>query len=60
LEPVGVILGGIAGHCICTGCAVMFGHAISEKISERAVALVGGVVFLGFGGKSQAIGPVLL
>ena len=56
-EPFGVIFGGIAGHCICTGCAVMFGHAISEKISERSVALVGGTVFLGFGVFNLVMGP---
>jgi putative Ca2+/H+ antiporter (TMEM165/GDT1 family) len=56
-EPFGVIFGGIAGHCICTGCAVMFGQMISTKISERSVAIVGGVVFLGFGVYNLVSGP---
>ena len=56
-EPFGVIFCGIAGHCICTGCAVMFGQMISTKISERSVALVGGIVFLGFGVFNLVMGP---
>lgn len=56
-EPFGVIFGGIAGHCVCTGCAVMFGQMISTRISERSVALVGGVVFMGFGVYNLVVGP---
>uniref|UniRef100_A0A7E4ZZ13 GDT1 family protein n=1 Tax=Panagrellus redivivus TaxID=6233 RepID=A0A7E4ZZ13_PANRE len=44
----GVILGGITGHGICTGIAVVFGRLLAQRISVRTVTLVGGVVFLLF------------
>jgi len=45
---VGVILGGIVGHAICTGIAVIGGRLLAQRISVRTVTLVGGVVFLVF------------
>jgi len=56
-EPFGVVFGGIAGHCICTGIAVIGGKMVSNHISERSVALVGGFVFLGFGAMTAWLGP---
>ena len=56
-EPFGVIFGGIIGHCMCTGVAVLGGKMISNHISERSVALVGGFVFLGFGIVTAIMGP---
>ena len=47
-EPVGITLGGILGHSICTGLAVLGGKFLSERISTRTVTLVGGLVFIGF------------
>eukprot|EP00455_Lapot_gusevi_P049529 TRINITY_DN703_c0_g1_i1.p1 TRINITY_DN703_c0_g1~~TRINITY_DN703_c0_g1_i1.p1 ORF type:complete len:274 (+),score=114.19 TRINITY_DN703_c0_g1_i1:76-897(+) len=47
-DPVGVTLGGILGHAICTGMAVIGGRILSTKISPRAVNGVGGVLFLVF------------
>ncbi|XP_060530875.1 transmembrane protein 165 [Cylas formicarius] len=44
----GVILGGIIGHSICTGVAVLGGRMIAQKISVRTVTIIGGVVFLVF------------
>lgn len=44
----GVIIGGILGHSICTGLAVLGGRMIAQKISVRTVTLVGGAVFLIF------------
>ncbi|XP_058829131.1 uncharacterized protein LOC131688699 [Topomyia yanbarensis] len=44
----GVILGGVIGHAICTGLAVIGGRMIAQKISVRTVTLIGGVVFLLF------------
>lgn len=44
----GVILGGVLGHAICTGLAVIGGRLLATKISERAVALTGGLLFLSF------------
>lgn len=44
----GVIIGGVIGHAICTGLAVIGGRMIAQKISVRTVTLIGGVVFLIF------------
>ncbi|KAF2898990.1 hypothetical protein ILUMI_07188 [Ignelater luminosus] len=44
----GVILGGILGHSVCTGMAVLGGRMIAQKISVRTVTIIGGVVFLLF------------
>lgn len=44
----GVILGGVVGHAICTGVAVVGGRLLASRISERAVALMGGVLFVTF------------
>jgi len=44
----GVIIGGILGHTICTGVAVVGGRMIAQKISVRTVTIIGGIVFLLF------------
>ncbi|KAK4886446.1 hypothetical protein RN001_002717 [Aquatica leii] len=44
----GVIIGGILGHSICTGLAVLGGRMIAQRISVRTVTIIGGVVFLLF------------
>ncbi|XP_037956553.1 transmembrane protein 165 isoform X2 [Teleopsis dalmanni] len=44
----GVTVGGIIGHSICTGLAVIGGRIVAAKISVRTVTIVGGIVFLGF------------
>jgi len=46
---VGVALGGILGHAVCTGAAVIGGKHLASRISERTVALCGGMLFLIFG-----------
>ena len=48
-EPVGVTLGGTLGHSVCTGLAVVGGRMLAARISEKTVALSGGVLFLLFG-----------
>lgn len=40
--------GGVIGHFICTGVAVIGGRMVATKISVRTVTLIGGVVFLSF------------
>lgn len=45
---LGVTLGGILGHAVCTGIAVLGGRIVAQKISVRSVTLIGGVVFLLF------------
>lgn len=49
LEKKGVTAGGIVGHAICTGAAVLGGRHAAAHIDERTVHLVGGVLFLAFG-----------
>jgi putative Ca2+/H+ antiporter (TMEM165/GDT1 family) len=43
-----VILGAIAGHCVCTLAAVVGGKLLAAKISMRQVTLAGAVSFLVF------------
>jgi len=40
-DPVGVTLGGIIGHALCTGIAVVGGRMLAARISEKTVATVG-------------------
>lgn len=53
----GVIAGGIIGHSICTGLAVIGGRMIAQRISVRTVTLIGGVVFLIFALSALIFGP---
>lgn len=46
---VGVSLGGILGHCMCTGAAVLGGRQMAAYVAERTLAITGGVLFLAFG-----------
>lgn len=56
-DPFGVIIGGLIGHAFCTGLAVLGGRMLASKISERTVAIVGGLLFLFFGFTSFWFGP---
>ena len=47
-DPYGVTIGGIIGHGLCTGIAVIGGRMLASRISEKAVATVAGFTFLGF------------
>lgn len=47
-NTVGVTLGAILGHTICTVIAVMGGRLIAGRISERMVTAIGGLLFLLF------------
>lgn len=53
----GVIIGGLIGHAFCTGLAVIGGRMLAARISEKTVAIVGGVLFLAFAIHSFAVGP---
>ncbi|XP_053678414.1 uncharacterized protein LOC128728790 [Anopheles nili] len=53
----GVIAGGVIGHSICTGLAVIGGRMIAQRISVRSVTLIGGVVFLLFALSALLFGP---
>jgi len=56
-DPIGVTVGGVIGHACCTGLAVMGGKLLATRISERTVAITGGVLFLIFGLHSLYYGP---
>lgn len=53
----GVCVGGVLGHTICTGLAVICGALIAKKISVRMVTLIGALIFLGFAVASIFIDP---
>lgn len=53
----GVIVGGILGHAMCTGLAVIGGRMIAQRISVRTVTIIGGVVFLLFAFSAFIISP---
>ncbi|GAA0164029.1 hypothetical protein LIER_19758 [Lithospermum erythrorhizon] len=48
-NPLGVVLGGILGQALCTTAAVLGGKSLASQISERVVALSGGILFIVFG-----------
>uniref|UniRef100_A0A7C9D2D8 GDT1 family protein n=1 Tax=Opuntia streptacantha TaxID=393608 RepID=A0A7C9D2D8_OPUST len=48
-NPFGVVLGGILGQALCTVAAVVGGKSLASQISEKMVALFGGVLFIIFG-----------
>lgn len=48
-NPVGVTIGAILGHTICTAIAVIGGRMLAGQISERTLTGVGGCLFLVFG-----------
>lgn len=48
LQPVGVVAGAAAGHTVCSSLAVFGGEWLGKRISQRAVAFGGGLLFLVF------------
>eukprot|EP00798_Chlamydomonas_sp_ICE-L_P022387 gene22387-29494_t len=56
-DPVGVTIGGILGHMVCTGAAVIGGRHLAQHINERTVAVFGGVLFIIFGVHALYTGP---
>ncbi|XP_075234633.1 putative divalent cation/proton antiporter TMEM165 isoform X2 [Lycorma delicatula] len=57
-DVFGVTLGGIIGHALCTGLAVLGGRFIAQRISVRTVTIIGGVVFLVFALSALIFNPV--
>lgn len=57
VDVLGVTLGGILGHAICTGAAVLGGRHLATHIHERTVGIVGGVLFILFGLHALWEGP---
>ncbi|KAK8406472.1 hypothetical protein O3P69_007256 [Scylla paramamosain] len=56
-DVYGVVLGGLLGHFLCTGLAVIGGRLIASKISVRTVTIIGGITFLVFAASALIIGP---
>jgi len=56
-DPIGVTIGSFLGHAACTGLAVIGGRLLATRISEKQVALAGGIVFLLFAAHSLYVGP---
>lgn len=54
---LGVIVGGLVGHAFCTGLAVIGGRMLAARISEKTVAIIGGLLFLFFALTSFMFGP---
>lgn len=50
-------IGGVLGHAMCTGLAVIGGRLLATKISERTVAIAGGLLFIVFAIHSVYAGP---
>ncbi|KAL6566402.1 hypothetical protein OROGR_002017 [Orobanche gracilis] len=48
-NTIGVVLGGILGQALCTTAAVLGGKSLASQISEKIVALSGGILFIVFG-----------
>ncbi|XP_010527534.1 PREDICTED: GDT1-like protein 5 [Tarenaya hassleriana] len=48
-NPFGVVLGGAVAQLLCTTAAVIGGKSLASQISERIVALSGGILFIVFG-----------
>ncbi|XP_078494751.1 putative divalent cation/proton antiporter TMEM165 [Ciona intestinalis] len=45
-DALGVLVGAVIGHALCTGMAVIGGRMIAQKISVRTVTIIGGVFFI--------------
>ncbi|CAI9090900.1 OLC1v1025780C1 [Oldenlandia corymbosa var. corymbosa] len=57
-NAIGVAVGATIGHLICTSVAVVGGSMLASKISQRTVATVGGLLFLGFSVSSYFYPPL--
>ncbi|KAK4707823.1 hypothetical protein R3W88_028748 [Solanum pinnatisectum] len=57
-NAIGVAVGATIGHTICTSVAVIGGSMLASKISQRTVATIGGLLFLGFSLSSYFYPPL--
>jgi hypothetical protein len=57
-NALGVAAGATIGHTICTSVAVVGGSMLASRISQRSVATVGGLLFLGFSLSSYFYPPL--
>ena len=56
---MGVVLGGGAGHALCTSMAVVGGKQLASYFDERLISAFGGVLFIAFGLMALVAGPLL-
>ncbi|KAK3860363.1 hypothetical protein Pcinc_033581 [Petrolisthes cinctipes] len=56
-DVYGVVVGGLLGHFLCTGLAVIGGRIIAARISIRTVTIIGGITFLIFALSAFIVGP---
>jgi len=56
-NPLGVTVGAIVGHGICTSIAVLAGKWVATKVSQRTVAAIGGTLFLFFAVHAALVPP---
>ncbi|CAH8554663.1 unnamed protein product [Heterobilharzia americana] len=47
-SALGVIVGGVLGHALCTGFAVLMGRFVAQRIPVQWITFIGGVTFLIF------------
>ncbi|CAL5404031.1 unnamed protein product [Camellia sinensis] len=57
-NAIGVAVGAILGHMVCTSLAVVGGSMLASKISQKTVAAMGGLLFLGFSLSSYFYPPL--
>ncbi|XP_076917220.1 GDT1-like protein 5 [Bidens hawaiensis] len=48
-NPMGVVIGGIIGQALCQTAAIFGGKSLASQISERFIAVLGGLLFIIFG-----------
>ncbi|KAF3448643.1 hypothetical protein FNV43_RR09356 [Rhamnella rubrinervis] len=58
-SPLGVIGGALAGHGVATLLAVLGGSLLGTFLSEKAIAYIGGVLFLVFAAAEDLVGSSL-
>lgn len=47
-DPIGVTVGAVVGHSLCTGAACLGGDLLARRISQRTMATIGGLLFFVF------------
>ncbi|XAR64875.1 hypothetical protein NMG60_11008758 [Bertholletia excelsa] len=57
-NAIGVAVGACVGHTLCTSLAVIGGSILASKISQKTVATIGGLLFLGFSLSSYLYPPL--
>jgi Ca2+/H+ antiporter, TMEM165/GDT1 family len=56
-NPIGVTVGGILGHTVCSLIAVVGGRWAAGRISERVITWIGGLLFILFGAMAAFSDP---